>query len=79
MAAKNTVCQVFMSKTSVKTCSLCGASPLDRDTIGINKKLMAKGSPILCMKCLAERLDVTVQDLLDKIEDFREDGCTLFT
>lgn len=28
--------------------------------------------------CLAEYLDCTVQELLDKIEEFKEEGCKLF-
>lgn len=75
MAVKNTICRTTVS--AVK-CALCGKSPLSRDIIGINKKLMGKKCPPLCMDCLSDRLDVTVQDLLDKIEDFKEEGCTLF-
>ena len=31
-----------------------------------------------CLDCLAEYLDCTVQELLDKIEEFKEEGCKLF-
>ena len=31
-----------------------------------------------CLNCLADVLDVSVQDILDKIEEFKEEGCTLF-
>lgn len=30
------------------------------------------------LDCLAEYLDCTVQELLDKIEEFKEEGCKLF-
>lgn len=30
------------------------------------------------MDCLAEYLGVTVEDLMDKIEEFKEQGCKLF-
>lgn len=52
---------------------------LDKDTIGINKKLLGESiDSFYCMDCLASFLDVTVEDLLDKIEEFKEEGCTLF-
>lgn len=60
-------------------CIMCGKSNLDKDTIGINKKLLGKEiQNFYCMECLAEYLECTVQDLLDKIEEFKEEGCTLF-
>lgn len=31
-----------------------------------------------CMDCLADYLEVSVQDLEDKIEIFKEQGCKLF-
>jgi len=30
------------------------------------------------MECLADYLGCTVDELLDKIEEFKEEGCTLF-
>lgn len=60
-------------------CISCGKINLDKDTIGINKKLL--GTNIInffCMDCLAEYLGVTVEDLIDKIEEFKEQGCKLF-
>ena len=61
-------------------CISCGKQPLDKDTIGINKKLLGKDiKKFYCMDCLAEYLGCTVEDLLDKIEEFKEEGCTLFS
>lgn len=60
-------------------CVICGKSALEKDTIGINKKLL--GADIInfyCMDCLAEYLGCTAEDLLDKIEEFKDEGCTLF-
>ena len=31
-----------------------------------------------CMNCLADYLDVTVDDLKEKIEEFKDEGCKLF-
>jgi len=60
-------------------CISCGQTCLEKNTIGINKKLLGDGiTNFYCMDCLAEYLGVTVEDLLDKIEEFKEQGCKLF-
>ncbi len=62
-----------------KECLACGKAPLDKDTIGINKKLLGKEiKKFYCMDCLADYLGCTVDDLLEKIEEFKEEGCDLF-
>ena len=61
-------------------CVICGKIHLDKDTIGINKKLLGTSiENFYCMNCLAEHLECTVDELLDKIAEFKEEGCTLFT
>ncbi len=60
-------------------CVVCEKSPLTRNEIGINKKLLgADVRNFFCLQCLAEYLEVEVQDILDKIEEFRAEGCKLF-
>jgi len=60
-------------------CVICGRKHLDKDTVGINKKLLGEDiRNCYCMDCLAEYLGCTVQELLDKIEEFKEEGCKLF-
>lgn len=60
-------------------CLACGKKPLDKDTIGINKKLIGKNiKTYYCMDCLADYLGCTVDDLLEKIEEFKDEGCALF-
>ena len=60
-------------------CVSCGRKDLDKNTIGINKKLLGKDIlTFYCMNCLAGYLDTTVEELLAKIEEFKEEGCTLF-
>lgn len=52
---------------------------LTRNEVGINQKLLGeRTSAYYCMDCLADYLDVTVQDIEDKIEEFRAEGCKLF-
>ncbi len=61
-------------------CVACGKAGLDKDTIGINKKLLGEDvSTYYCMDCLADYLGCEVQDILDKIEEFKEEGCKLFS
>ncbi len=60
-------------------CVACGMTNLEKDTVGINKKLLGEDTKsFYCMDCLADYLGCTVQELLDKIEEFKEEGCKLF-
>lgn len=60
-------------------CIICGKECLEKNTIGINKKLLgADVENFYCMDCLADYLGCTVEELLDKIEEFKEEGCKLF-
>ena len=62
-----------------ETCASCGKNLVRKNEIGINKKLLGeKTSAFYCMDCLADYLSVTVQDIEDKIEEFKEQGCKLF-
>lgn len=59
-------------------CCVCEAI-LNKNEIGLNKKLI--GVHIrknFCLNCLAVHLDATTDELLEKIEDFKNEGCTLF-
>ncbi|MBR0039671.1 MAG: hypothetical protein IJP71_06685 [Lachnospiraceae bacterium] len=61
-------------------CKYCNKKKLSKDEIGLNKKLLGeKISYYLCLKCLAEELEVTEEDMLYKIEEYKEDGCKLFS
>lgn len=63
-----------------KECLACRKSPLDKNTIGINKKMLGNHvKTFYCMDCLADYLGCSVEDLLEKIEEFKEEGCTLFS
>ena len=62
-----------------KICSECGEKTLSKNEIGLCKKLLGEQSKrLLCIDCLAQFLDVTVELLQEKIEEFQEEGCTLF-
>lgn len=63
----------------VKECVACGKYNLDKDTIGINKKMLGTSiKNFYCMECLADYLGCTVEDLIEKIEEFKDEGCVLF-
>jgi len=63
---------------SNKCCS-CLKSDLSKNEIGITQKLLGeKTTDYYCLSCLAEYLEVSIDDILEKIEEFKEEGCTLF-
>ena len=50
-------------------CIACGEEIIDKDTIGINKKLIGEDiKTFYCINCLADYLGCDVQDIFDKIE-----------
>lgn len=65
--------------SEVKKCYVCGKTPLTKNEIGLTKKLIdRKAMSFYCIDCLAEYLEVTSEELEAKIEEFKEEGCTLF-
>lgn len=67
------------SDMDTKKCYVCGKTPLKKDEIGLTKKLIdKKATSFYCLPCLAEALEVSEEELLAKIEDFKNEGCTLF-
>jgi biotin operon repressor len=60
-------------------CVCCGKTIAEKDIIGINKKMLGeKITDFYCLDCLANYLECSPQELLDKIEEFKSEGCTLF-
>ena len=59
-------------------CCVCEAT-LSKNEVGLNKKLIGEHTgKNFCLSCLAIHLDTAAEDLLEKIEDFKSEGCTLF-
>lgn len=59
-------------------CFGCGGEA-DRDAVALNMKLFGEDvDRSFCLPCLAEQLDVSVDELLAKVEDFKAQGCRLF-
>lgn len=62
-----------------KTCYVCGKEDLNKNEIGLTKKLLDKNTKrFYCLDCLAEYLEIDTAFLFAKIEEFRQQGCTLF-
>lgn len=52
---------------------------LKKDEVALCKKLLGAGTEdYYCIGCLAEYLECTKNDLEIKIQEFKEQGCTLF-
>ena len=69
----------MLSNMETKKGYVCGKTPLTKDEIGLTKKIIdKKATAFYCLACMAEYLEVTEEELLAKIEEFKNEGCTLF-
>lgn len=69
-----------MKRTKSHSCRICGKTPLTKNETGLTKKLLnPEAREFFCMECLADYLEVTLEELNDKIEDFKQEGCKLFS
>lgn len=60
-------------------CVGCKMKNLDKDTIALNRKLLGKKIVnFYCLSCLADYLGVSVEELQEKVEQFKTEGCKLF-
>ena len=61
-----------------KACCDCGRA-LKKDEIALTRKLIdVDAEEFYCLDCMSDFLGCTVQDLKEKIQEFKEQGCTLF-
>lgn len=62
----------------MKMCTNCGKN-LIKDEIALSKKMLGKNTKqYLCLDCLSDYLNTDKEILWEKIEQFKEEGCTLF-
>ena len=59
------------------TCQICD-SVLKKDEVALSIKLFGKDSSKFCLTCISHQLDVTVEDLKERIEEYKSEGCELF-
>ena len=67
--------------SDVDVCSMCGRGLL-KDEQGLNKKILdgdIKRGIWRCLTCMAEYLECGEGDLEEKIEEFKTQGCKLFS
>ncbi len=61
-----------------KKCYECGKT-LKKDEVALSKKLIdVDTEELYCIPCMAEYIGCTEEDLIIKIREFKEQGCTLF-
>ncbi len=59
-------------------CCKCGET-ISNDEVAITKKLINRGTDkFFCIKCLANSFGVKELDIIEKIKQFKQMGCTLF-
>ena len=59
-------------------CKNCGRELLG-DEIGLTKKMINRGATeYMCLTCLAKYYDCSEELLIQKMEQFRAQGCMLF-
>lgn len=62
----------------IEFCLKC-RTPLSLDEIAATKKLINRGTQkFYCIDCLAQAFDVSRKDIEEKIQYFKDSGCTLF-
>jgi hypothetical protein len=60
-------------------CYICGKKNLTRNEIGLNKKLIGQDvKKFHCLQCLADYLELSVDELEERIQEFKDAGCTMF-
>jgi len=65
-------------KNQPKKCFVCNSNVMN-DIVALNKKLIGRNvEKICCLDCLSDYLEVTPDELLDKVQEFKEQGCSLF-
>lgn len=61
-----------------KKCIECNEA-LKKDEVALSKKMLGHDiTEFYCINCLAEMLECEQDDLIVKIQEFKEQGCTLF-
>lgn len=70
------------AQMSVDVCCRICSRPLTKDEHGLNNKILerdAKNGFWRCLTCMAEYLECEEEELKEKIEEFKIQGCKLFS
>ena len=61
-----------------QVCCDCGKA-LQKDEIALTRKLIdPEAEGFYCLDCMSLFIGCSVDDLVEKIQEFKEQGCTLF-
>lgn len=61
-----------------KNCICCNKQ-LIKDEVALSLKMLGRNiTQFYCISCLAEALDCNQDDLVIKVQEFKEQGCALF-
>lgn len=67
-----------MASRKKAACCECGKT-LKKDEVALSRKLIDEETEeFYCLPCLSEYLECREEDLKVKIQEFKEQGCTLF-
>lgn len=59
-------------------CIVCG-NEVGKDSQALCRKLLGRNvKKIMCLSCLSNYLEVDEEELQQRIEEFKSEGCTLF-
>lgn len=59
-------------------CVICG-NDVEKNAKDLCQKLIDKKTKkIMCLSCLSNYLEVDEEELLQKAQEFKDEGCTLF-
>ena len=68
-----------MSGGKQTDCAYCGKEKLTKDEIGLNKKMIHRQiERMMCVRCMAACFETTEEELRERIEWFKRQGCALF-
>lgn len=63
---------------NVETCIRCGV-PVSGDAQAMTRKLINRGAQqFMCISCLARHFDTDEAEILERMQYFKDMGCTLF-
>lgn len=68
-----------MRKKVKHICAWCSKPIARKDEIALCRKLISVDTHLFyCLSCFAEYCGCSVEELEEKIEEFKAEGCTLF-
>jgi hypothetical protein len=55
------------------------STPLQLDILSLNRKLLGdQSTKLYCLRCMADLFECAVEDVVNKLDAFKREGCRLF-